>query len=273
MYSKAEVTNFIQTYGALILSIYATIQVWAIALWKKLRKGKIDIFETGWIEVGFAGFGPIITLTGTFRARRKDVFVQEVAIYLTRESDDATFALGWIAFKAPQIKLGDPMATTVELPSGINVRVDQPMRYSIVFCDKKIQSQINRKFSSVFNEWKQLLLQKREKTQRALRNPNTTEDTLAEQYFTEFVKTSEATQSALEFHAKTNWLQSGMYRIKVEVKASSPDKTFSEEWMFSLDDELSSGLRANSLATLRELCLGKVEYYTANLEYIKKESR
>ncbi len=273
MYSKAEITKFIQTYGALILSIYAITQVWAIALWKKLRKGKIIIFETGWIELGFAGFGPMITLTGTFRARRKDVFVQDVAISLTRENDGATFALGWIAFRAPQIKIGDPMATTVELPSGINVRVDQPMRYSIVFCDKKVQFQINRKLSPVLNEWKQFLLERRERIEKALRNPNTTEDALVKQYFTDFVKASEVTQSALEFHASTNWLQSGTYRIKMDVKASSPDKTYSEEWMFSLDDELSGGLRANSLATLREFCLGKVEYYLVNLEYMKKKGR
>ena len=271
MYSKADLTDFIQTYGALILSIYAIVQVWAIALWKKLRKGKLVIFETGWIEVGFAGFGPIFTLTGTLRAERKDVFVQDASVYLFRESDGARFALEWIAFKAPQIKIGDPMATTVEVPSGINVRTDQPMRYSIVFCDKKIQSQINRRLGPIFNEWKQFLLKRREKIQKALRNPNMTEDTLVEQYFTEFVRTSEATQSALEFHAGTNWLQSGKYRIKMEVKTSSPDKIFSEEWMFYLDDEFSNGLRGNSLATLRELCLGKIEYYTASLEYNKKE--
>src|SRR4051812_27999859 len=115
MDSKSEIISFIQTYGALILSIYAIVQVWAIALWKKLRKGKIEIFETGWIEVGFAGFGPMITLTGTLRAERKDVFVQDVSISITRDSDGTTFILEWIAFKAPQIKIGDPMATTVEL--------------------------------------------------------------------------------------------------------------------------------------------------------------
>jgi hypothetical protein len=273
MYSKAEVTNFIQTYGALILSIYAIVQVWAIALWKRfIWKGKVVIFETGWIEVGFGGAGPLITLTGTLRAQRQDVFVQEVLLHLTRESDSNTFSLEWIAFKAPQIKIGDPTATTLELPSGINVRVDQPMRYSIVFCDKKLQSQINRKFSPIANEWKQFLFQRREKIQRAARNPNTTEDAIAEQYLAEFMKTSEITQAALKFQEGTNWLQSGIYQIKMEVKASSPDKTFSEEWMFSLDQELSDGLRANSLATLKELCLGKLEYFTASLEYIKKEN-
>ena len=273
MYSKTEVTNFIQTYGALILSIYAITQVWAIALWKKLRKGTIIIFESGWIEAGFAGFGPIITLTGTLRAERKDVFVQDISIKITRESDGAAFTLGWIAFKAPQIKIGEPLATTVELPSGINVRMDQPKRYSIVFCDRKVHGQINRKLIPVLNEWKQFLVQRREKIQRALRNPSTTEDALVERYFEEFIKTSGDTQSVLEFHANTNWLQSGEYRIKMEVKSSSPEKVFSEEWMFSLDDELSNGLRANSLATLRELCLGKIEYYTASLEYIKSKNR
>lgn len=72
------------------MSIYAILQVWAIAVWKKLRKGKIQIFETGWIEVGFISFGLIITLTGTLRAERKDVFVQEVSVSVTRDSDDTS---------------------------------------------------------------------------------------------------------------------------------------------------------------------------------------
>jgi hypothetical protein len=274
MYLEGEGKNFVQTYGSLILAIYAILQVWLIAFWKKfIWKGKIVIFESGGIEIGFAGFGPMITLTGTFRSQRKDVFVQDVTINLTRESDGANFRLGWAAFRSPQIKIGDPMATTVELPSGINVRIDQPIRYSIIFWDKKVQAQINRRLSPVFNEWKQFLLQRQEKIRRTLRNPDMTEDALLEKYFAEFRETSEIVQTALEFHASTSWLQSGMYRIKVEVNASSPDKIFSKKWKFFLDEEFSIGFRGNSLATLRELCLGKVEYYIANLEYIKDESR
>lgn len=270
MYFDGDSKNFIQTYGSLILAIYAIVQVWLIALWKKfIWTGKIAIFETGWIEVGFAGFGPMITLSGTLKAERKDVFVQDVSIYTVRESDGAKFKFEWLAFKAPQIKIGDPMATTVEVPSGVNVRIDQPMRYSIVFCDKKVQVEINRKLYPVVNEWKQFLLQRQDKIQRARRNPNTTDDALLEQYFAEFLKTSEVAKSALEFHAGTNWLQSGTYSINMEVKTSSPDKTFSEVWRFSLDDEYSNGLRGNSLAILRELCLGKVEYYTVSVAYIK----
>lgn len=273
MYLQTEGSNFIQTYGALILSIFAIIQVWVIALYKRLKRGKILIFKTGWIEVGFGVFGPLITLTGTFRAQRKDVFIQEAALHLTRVSDGATFALDWLAFKSPQIKIGDPTATTFEIPSALNVRVDQPTRYSIVFCDKKIYAQNIRRLTPIPQEWKQFIVENGEKIQRALKRGGTTEDALAEQYFTGFLETSEAAQSALKLQESTNWLESGMYRIKIAVKALSPDRTYSEEWMFSLDNELSEGLRGNSLATLRDICLTKIEYFTANLEYIKEESR
>jgi hypothetical protein len=272
MYSKADVTNFIQTYGALILSIYAIGQVWVIALWKKLRKGKIDIFEMGWIEVGFAAFGSTITLNGTLRAQRKDVFVQEVSLSLTRESDGATFALNWIAFKSPQVKIGDPTATTVEIPSGINVRMDEPVRYSIVFCNKSIQAQINRRLHAVVNEWKHFLNERRDKIQKALRSGTVSEDDIVEQYFTEFIKASELTRATRTFHDTMNWWEAGRYRVKMEVKASSPDKTFSEEWMFSLEDDVRDGLRQNSLATLREICLGKLDYFSASLDYIKEKN-
>jgi hypothetical protein len=251
MYSKAEITTFIQTYGALILAIYAIVQVWAIAFWKKfIWKGKLTIFETGWIDLGFGGFGPTITLTGTFRAQRKDMFVRKVDIHLTRELDGATFMLEWVAFKAPQIKIGDPTATTFEVPSGINVLVSQPMRYSIAFCDKKTQSQLNRQLILVSQEWRQFLLHRQESIQKALKH--STEGEIVERYFQDFVNTA-VPQSALRLLAASNWLHSGKYRIRMEVKTASPDKTFSEEWPCFLDDQLRIGLEGNPLATLREL--------------------
>jgi|GEM_PF-1625752 len=266
MYSKAEVIDFIKTYGALILSVIAIVQVWVIALVKKYRKGKIDIFETAWIEIGLAGFGPAINLNGTLRAHRKDVFVHEVSLHLIRESDGAAFQLGWIAFKAPQMKIGDPMATTVELPSGIIVREGQPFRYSIVFCDKQVFASLQRQLSLVLNEWKQFVEERQAKIQKALKTTN--ENSLSEQLFREFVQASETVQSTLDFHESVNWWKAGKYRIRMDVKASSPDKTFSEEWAFLLDEESCEKLRANTMATLREVCLGKLEYFSVNADYM-----
>jgi hypothetical protein len=264
MVSKAEVTTFIQTYGALTLAIYAIVQVWVIALWKRIS-GKLTIFETGGVDLGFGGFGPAITLTGTFRAERKDMFIRKVDLRVVREVDNATFALEWLAFKAPEIKIGDPTATTFEVPSGINVLVSQPKRYSIVFCDKKIQNTLNRQLIRVSQEWRRFLLGKQQSIQRALKN--STEAEVLESCFAEFVTTT-VSQTALEMLTASNWLRSGSYKITMETRTASPDKTFRKEWRYFLDDQLRLGLEGNALAVLRELCLGKLEYFYASLEFV-----
>lgn len=267
MISQPEITTFIQTYGALILATYAIVQVWAVAIGKKfIWKGKVTIFETGGIEIGF-GHGVLLTLTGTFKAERKDIFIQEVKASIVREHDDTEFGLSWLAFKAPQIKINDPTATTLEVPSGINVRLDQPVRYSIVFCDKPLQNRISRKLHTIYGEWNAFLSKNKENILREVRNKRS-QGEIEEDYFSKFLEKSQITVDYLDFHKSLNWLVPGFYRVKMEVKTSDPNKSFFEEWSFFLDEELSVKFQDNSIATLKEICLAKREYFIATLDYL-----
>lgn len=66
--------EFIRSFGTLILVIYSIIQVWLIAFWKKyIRKGEIDIHETGTIEIGYGNFGPTVGLNGTMIIQQRCV--------------------------------------------------------------------------------------------------------------------------------------------------------------------------------------------------------
>lgn len=270
MYLLAENSGFIATYGALILAVFAIVQVWIIALWKKfIWTGKIDILNSGWIEIGFSGWGPTISLNGSLRARRKEVFVKDISLSVTRESDGANLDLQWAAFKSPQIKLGDPTSTTVELPSGVNVRTDQPLRYSYVFCNKTILSQIQRRLAPIQAECKEYGQSKQDKILRALSKSNAVQAIVLEQIFEEYIDTSEIFEPVLRFHESTNWWEVGKYRLRINVNASIPDKIFSKEWSFVLDEDACSSLKENSMATMREICTGRVDHFIFSAEYIE----
>src|SRR2546428_9072098 len=83
--------SFIKAYGSLALSIFAILQVWIYGVWKRyFRRGIIEVYETGLIEIGYSLFGPTIGLNGTLRALHHDVFIRTIELTVTRESDGAT---------------------------------------------------------------------------------------------------------------------------------------------------------------------------------------
>ncbi len=100
MANDSDLLKFAKEYGTLIIAVYGVIQVWLIAIWKKVfqKKGKIDIFETGALEIGFGAFGPTIAVNGTFQALKKNVFVTSIYIDLTRLRDAARHKFEWTAF-------------------------------------------------------------------------------------------------------------------------------------------------------------------------------
>ena len=61
--------QLLEDYGAHIIGFVALIQVWLIALYKQfVSRGKLTVYETASIEIGFSAFGPTVTLLGTLRA-------------------------------------------------------------------------------------------------------------------------------------------------------------------------------------------------------------
>lgn len=271
MQSSSGLTGFIQTYGSLILAIYAILQVWAVALWKKyVRKGILTIFEMGKIQVGF-GPTPMITLNGTFKTDRKDVFLYEIKVVVTRERDGSAYNLDWLAFKAPTIKVGDPTATTLEVPSGISVRLDQPYRYSIIFCNLKSHFAADPQLLRVKNAWKTYLQNNLASIQQEIQKGEL-EGIVVERYFIRFAENSPEVKSLADFMESVRWLEEGDYRLKMEIKAAEVPKGFFEEWKFRLDKGQSEGLTNNFIALLNEVCFERYDqYYSAIADYMKTD--
>ena len=255
--------------GPWIISAIALIQVWIIALWKKfVWTANLSIFKTGLLEVGYSNFGPTLAINGTLRAHRKNIFVREISITVTRDSDGSTHELVWTAFRSPQLRFAHTDPITLELPSGFNIQPDHPYRYHIFFSDYKTQTEIVPTLNDVINEWREYIVSHQDKINKIIHDTGFSEDVVIGQiYSDEFVSKSEAWQRAWDLLNRKIYWENGNYRMLMNVKTSSPDKSFSEEWVFSIDKATFDNLQLNAIATLRELCIRKIDYYFAYLEY------
>ena len=67
--------QFLKDYGILILAIWGIAQYWiAVAWFKWIRKGKVEIYKTGTVEIGYSyPYGTTIGLNGTLRTFNKNI--------------------------------------------------------------------------------------------------------------------------------------------------------------------------------------------------------
>jgi hypothetical protein len=260
-----DLLKLAKEYGTLFIAVYGVIQVWLIFIWKKFsQKGKIQIFETGVLEIGYSAFGPTIAVNGTFQALRKNVFVSNVYIELLRLRDRAHHKFEWTAFRSTQISLVQPRQISLELPAGFIVRVDQPYRYQIILNDKQTQLELEQYLLALRRAWQSYLLTKQNEITLSLRNGAFTNETILQHlYNTDFSKNSQENQAAWEMLQRKNYWEPGSYLIKMVVETSNPTKTFYKHWQFELNDEACNSLKLNSIATLLELCTGIVNYQYA----------
>jgi hypothetical protein len=249
-----SVNDFLKTYGTLIVAGYAVIQVWIIALWKKyFRKGKLSIFKTGQIEIGYSNFGPAIALAGTLRAEFKPVFISEISLKLIRLKDTSTHKLEWTAFRSSQLRTSkEPIS--LDLPSSFNVSLEQPHRYNIFFSDRKVQNELTPFLNSTSEEWNKFITSKIVLTA----SPNTilTPRGLIERKdFDEFTRSNNSFHDAWDQLQRKNYWEEGEYQVTMAISAPSFPKEFAETWKFTLSKQQSENLRLNSVVTLNELCL------------------
>lgn len=269
MPESSNIFNFLREYGTLLLALYGIIQVWFISLWKNvLRTGKLSIYETGRLEVGYSNFGPTIALNGTLCTQRKNLFVSNISLFLTKNRDQSTHTLEWTAFRSSQLRIVPTDPISLELPSGFIVRIDQPHRYHIFFSDKQTRSELEPVLIDVRKEWQEYLNSKKQHIYDIVMNAKIEEKIVIQSIFEkEFYLSNEKAKKAWDLLNRKNYLENGSYRLKMIVKTSNPSKSFTAEWLFDLSEDEFQILRLNSVSTLRELCLGEVNYFFAFPEY------
>ncbi|MCL4536718.1 MAG: hypothetical protein M1610_03875 [Nitrospirae bacterium] len=262
--------NFLKSYGTLILAVYGIIQVWIIALWKKYaRKGKINIYETGNIEIGYSAFGPTIGINGTLRALNKDLFIKAIDLLVIREKDKAQHIFKWIAFRPPKIDLAGSQPVSMEIPSGFLVSPDSPHRFNVVFNDNDLFEDIRPLFNEYVSEWYKVADQLTKiwsPLPGAIHQLN-----LPESYFRlieDFRKSKIRLDMYTALDRKCYW-ESGDYSLTMNVRTSKPDKVFINSYKFSITEADSKNLKLNAITILEEPISSylRVQNYPYNFAY------
>lgn len=243
--------DFIKSYGTLLLAIYGIIQVWIIGLWKRYaHKGKINIYETGTIEIGYSTFGPTIGLNGTLRALSKDVFIRSMDLLVIREKDKAQHIFKWFAFRPPKIDLAGSQSISMEIPSGFLTSPASPHRYSIVFNDNDLLEDVRPFFNEYMTEWSKVV------DQLAKIWPPSPEATPPPEIRTcqtklieDFRKSKIYVDMYTALNRKCYW-EPGDYNLTINARTSKPDKVFTNNYKFSITEADSKNLRLNVVTFL-----------------------
>jgi len=267
--SWTEILDFLSKYGTLILATYGIIQVWLIAIWKHfIWSSRLSIFKTGRIEVSYSNFGPTLALNGTLRAERKTVFVREITVTLTKQRDGSVHRFEWTAFRSTQLRIAASDPITLELPAGFNVSFDHPYRYHIFFSDRQTRTELEAPLLKLQEAWRRYLISKRDEIAKGLNTPGQTQETFtAYLYDSEFARNSSEHHEAWDVLTRRNYWDGGSYRLRFVAQTSAPERDFAAEWSFSLTEQDFEALRLNAVSTLREICLGQVQYFFALPDY------
>lgn len=262
-------SEFIKSYGAFILAFIGFIQFWIKILWEKFfRKGEIDYYETGTIEIGYSMWGPTIGLNGTLRALNKDMFVKSIDLLVVREKDKSQHVFRWIAFRPPRIDLSGSQPISLEIPSGFLISTNSPHRFNIVFNDNDLFEDIRPIFNEYIAEWYKVI----EQLTKILPYPSGVfeSEILAERAaLIEDFRSSKIhidTYTALD--RKCYW-EAGNYFLTINIKTSKPDKVFTKHYKFSINETDSKNLKLNVITMLEEPISSylRVQNYPYNFAY------
>ncbi len=150
--------EFLSEYGTLIIATIALIQPWIIFLYKKFwKKGKIDVFPTGTIEVGYSIFGPTIGLNGTLRCLNQDMFISSINLQIVKQKDNSIHLFDWGVFRTQKLTHKGESAE-LELPYGFMLNTLSPKRYNIVFFDMQTKNEMYNIIQGIEIEWGNILL-------------------------------------------------------------------------------------------------------------------
>lgn len=240
--------DFLKQNWTAIVATLALIQPWLFSLYKRaFKKGKVDIYPSGNIEIGFSEFGPTIGIQGTLLATNKDVFINNIQLKIRKLKNNEEHKFDWIAFKPPQINLGHNFPQTIEWPASFIVSTSQPNRYVIVFSDIETLNEIRVLIEGCIKET-QTLRQKyhylswpKEGTVVGVGH----EDVLRE------YRNSQAYQKAYDVINRFLYWEKGDCELTIIVNTDKPRKVFRSLYKFSLTDQDFESLRLNVISIIQ----------------------
>lgn len=266
-----EIWDFLKGWGSLIVAALALSQPWCISIWKKLfRPGKITLYETGKIEIGYSNYGPTIGLMGAIRAHDRDQFIGDILLRVSKLKDQSVHDFSWVFFRERAVTHGQATGTGENLelkaPFGFMAKRENPTNFDILFNDKNVFEEVQERLKKVQELWNAKLLEN-----KVYGNQNT--DAEALQKASELFQTmgsEHLVHEATKDLDRLNYWDKGKYRLRIEVQTAEPDRVFTKEFSFSLTRNDLADLRKNTTLTILDVCAQPLaSYYFSYVSYEK----
>ncbi len=255
-----------------VIALVALVQPWLLWLWLKFfRRGNIEIFETGTVEVGSSNYGPTIGLQGTLHGREREMFVRVISLEVIREADNAQHHFEWVAFRSFRIVSTRPTEVAFQLPAGFLLLPSQPFRYNLFFSATAFQQQhVQPVIDVLYAAWYVAVQQSFGGA--ALSNiPDVAQaqvQAAAQAAYPGFVGHMAHVNAFAQLNQQFYW-NPGWYRLSMRIETTSPERTVTKRWRFQLTQAQSNSLRGNGLKVVQEVCSQYIgQYYFANAPYL-----
>jgi len=229
-----------------IIAIIALFQRLPIWLWNRFfRKGKIEIYPTGSVEIGYTEFGPTVTIQGTLRAVNKDIFARNVQLRIRKIKNNEEHKFDWVAFLPRQISVGALKPSYTELPSGFIVQTVQPHQYMIMFADIETQSEMR----TYLEHCKQEVSKNVQKMFSPL-SPTKEFFQGVEEDYPEQYRKSKPYMDAFNKLTRLCYWEQASYELAITVNTNKPNVSFHYSCAFSLDKKDFDSLNLNVITML-----------------------
>ena len=251
-----ETSKVLLNVGPWVISIIAFAQVWLIALYKRFRKPKIEVYETSNLEIGFSRFGPTIAVIGTLRTIYRDAFIKGMRLTLRRKKDNASHVFHWRAFRSNTISLNLEHQPPIEIAASFLLAPDRPLKFNIFFVDDAFiaeLSPVTSELAAKFFEFRKTLM-----TEMKEKIGDEYQNIISHPIFMEKIYEDFATEQAhVDTYAALDrafYWEAGDYELDMTVESSDPKFAITKTKAFSLSDEDSNALRLNIIGVLRQIC-------------------
>ena len=258
-------------WGPWIISAIALVQVWIIAIFKRIKKPIVEIYESGNIEVGYSGFGPTLGLLGTMRSLHKDAFVERITATLTKLKDHSVHSFSWRAFRPSTISLGTTEPFRFEVASSFLLTCNNPFKYNIFFVDESFTAEISPKVLDVSQKWVEYRTRKLNELKKQypdnfnmlLDNPM-----LDQTIYDEFSESRALTPAYTILDRACYW-EPAEYTLSLQITTAKPNRIFKKAFSFSLSEDDVKLLHLNTITILRTMCGFNDKFNFASPEYKK----
>lgn len=266
---QASSTSFWKEYLTTIIAIIALVQPWVGWLWQKLfRRGTIEMYESGTIEVGYSNLGPTIAVQGTLLGREREMFVRAISLAVVREADNAQHSFEWLAFRGVRFITTRPNEMAFQLPAGFLLLPSQAFRYNIVLNDVSFQQQhVLPVLEPLRTAWTTAVQQA---LGAALNNPQPGQLPLqnaAQAAYPAFAQQAVHVNARAHLDQQFYW-NPGWYKLSMRIQTKEREVT--KNWRFELSQANSQMLRHNALKAVRQVCDQYFGEY--NFAYVRYEA-